>query len=287
MASAEDGAFTLRYPQGKVVPLLFDSPHSGTWYPEDFEPAQPPERYRRAEDMYVDELFAAAPGLGIPLMACRVGRSYCDVNRAADDLDPAAVREADGLSLAPGPKARLGKGVIWTATPPDGAPLLARPPTGAMVVARLARVWQPYHDGLSALFERVRRETGAAHVYHLDLHSMQPLANVMHEDAGGAPRPDIVLSDREGTSCAGDFIDATRAILLDLGFSVQINDPFRGAEILRRHGDPASGRHSLQIEVNRALYMDVETYRKTDGFASLCSRLEAFSARLRDWVAAR
>ena len=279
----EGASFDILRPAALASPLVLDSPHSGTLYPPDFRPAQPPECYRRAEDMYVDELFSAAPAFGLPLLRARFGRIYCDVNRAFDDLDPASLDDAGELNLAPSAKARLGKGVLWTATPPDGAPLLAGPVLRAEYLDRLERCWHPYHDALGELIA----ETRAAHgrVFHLDLHSMQPVANAMHEDAVGSLRPDIVLSDREGTSAGVGYLEAARALLLDLGFSVAVNDPFKGAEILRRHGNPARGVHSLQIEVNRALYMDVETYGKTARFSETRARLSAFIGSLGDWAA--
>lgn len=275
----------IRRPAQVLAPLVLDSPHSGTVYPEDFDPLQPPSRYRRAEDMYVDELFGAAPDLGMPLLAACFGRIYCDVNRAFDDLAPETLADGDELVLAPSAKARLGKGVVWTATPPDGAPLLASALARCDYEARLERCWRPYHAALADLLAETRGAAGA--VYHLDLHSMQPVANAMHEDETGGLRPDIVLSDREGRSCAGGFIEEARRILLDLGFSVAINDPFKGAEILRQHGNPDAGVHSLQVEVNRALYMDVESFEKTADFSDTQERLTRFQRDLRDWVAAR
>jgi N-formylglutamate amidohydrolase len=275
----------IRRPARVLAPLVLDSPHSGTVYPEDFDPLQPPSRYRRAEDMYVDELFSAAPDLGMPLLAARFGRIYCDVNRAFDDLAPETLADGDELVLAPSAKARLGKGVVWTATPPDGAPLLASALPRSDYEARLERCWRPYHAALADLLAETRGAAGG--VYHLDLHSMQPVANAMHEDETGGLRPDIVLSDREGRSCSAGFIAQARRILLDLGFSVAINDPFKGAEILRQHGNPDAGVHSLQMEVNRALYMDVESFEKTADFSNTRERLTRFLRELRNWVAAR
>jgi N-formylglutamate amidohydrolase len=275
----------IRRPARVLAPLVLDSPHSGTVYPADFDPLQPPSRYRRAEDMYVDELFSAAPDLGLPLLAARFGRIYCDVNRAFDDLAPETLADGDALVLAPSAKARLGKGVVWTATPPDGAPLLASALARADYEARLKRCWRPYHAALAGLLAETRGD--AAGVYHLDLHSMQPVANAMHEDATGGLRPDIVLSDREGVSCAAEFIEEAHRSLVNLGFSVAINDPFKGAEILRQHGNPEAGVHSLQIEVNRALYMHVESFEKTADFSNTRERLTQFMRDLRDWVAAR
>ncbi|MCA1241301.1 N-formylglutamate amidohydrolase [Stappia stellulata] len=275
----------IRRPARVLAPLVLDSPHSGTVYPEDFDPLQPPSRYRRAEDMYVDELFSAAPDLGMPLLAARFGRIYCDVNRAFDDLAPETLADGDELVLAPSAKARLGKGVVWTATPPDGAPLLASALPRSDYEVRLERCWRPYHAALADLLAETRGAAGG--VYHLDLHSMQPVANAMHEDETGGLRPDMVLSDREGRTCSAGFIAEARRILLDLGFSVAINDPFKGAEILRQHGNPDAGVHSLQIEVNRALYMDVESFEKTADFSNTQERLTRFLRELRDWVAAR
>lgn len=277
------GMIALRRPEGPAVALVLDSPHSGTVYPDDFRPVQPPARYRMTEDMYVDELFADGPALGMALLAARFARAYCDVNRAETDLDPASLDDAAGLALAPSPKARLGKGVFWTATPPDGAPLLAGPVRRADYEARLGRCHRPYHAALGALIDGARGASGVVH--HLNLHSMQPVANAMHEDATGSRRPDIVLSDREGTSSGPGFLAAARALFLAEGFTVAVNDPFKGAEILRRHGRPAAGVHSLQVEVNRALYLNPDDFARSPRFAETRARLGRVLAGLRDWVA--
>lgn len=282
-ALRDEETIEIRPAEGPSVALVLDSPHSGTWYPDDFRAIEPPERYRRSEDMYVDELFGAGPSLGMPMLVARFARAYCDVNRARDDLDPEVLDDAEGVHLAPSAKARLGKGVIWTATPPDGAPLLAGPVRRQDFEARIERCWDPYHAALARLLAESRDARGR--VFHLDLHSMQPVANVMHEDATGSRRPDMVLSDREGTTASPDYLEAARSLLSGLGFKVAVNDPFKGAEILRRHGNPAKGVHSLQIEVNRALYMDVEGYARSDRFGETQARLTQFLKGLRDWVA--
>lgn len=282
-ALRDEETIEIRPAEGPSVALVLDSPHSGTWYPDDFRAIEPPERYRRSEDMYVDELFGAGPSLGMPMLVARFARAYCDVNRARDDLDPEVLDDAEGVHLAPSAKARLGKGVIWTATPPDGAPLLAGPVRRQDFEARIERCWDPYHAALARLLAESRDARGR--VFHLDLHSMQPVANVMHEDATGSRRPDMVLSDREGTTASPDYLEAACSLLSGLGFKVAVNDPFKGAEILRRHGNPARGVHSLQIEVNRALYMDVEGYARSDRFGETQARLTQFLKGLRDWVA--
>lgn len=276
------GIFDLRLPERLAAPLVLDSPHSGTIYPPDFAPVQPASRYRRAEDAFVDDLFGAAPALGLPLLACRFARIYCDVNRGADDLSPEAVAGDPGFTLTPTAKAMLGKGVIWTATPPDGAPLYADRLAAPDVAHRIDTCWRPYHDALAGLCDAVHAEAGV--LYHLDLHSMQATANPMHEDALGSVRPDIVVSDRDGTTADPAFTEAARAALAGLGFEVCLNDPYKGAEIVRVCGRPAEGRHSIQIEVNRRLYMDEETLEKTAEYAETKARLTLFLERMRDWL---
>ncbi len=276
------GLFDIVTPANLLAPLVLDSPHSGTLYPDDFGANQPPSRYRRAEDMYVDDLFSAAPGLGLPLLACRFARIYCDVNRAADDLAAETIDGGETLDLNPSTKARLGKGTIWMATPPDGAPLYGRKLKAAEIRHRIENYWKPYHEALKALIDGVHEDAGV--VYHLNLHSMQARANPMHEDAPGSMRPDIVLSDREGQTCRAEFIATVREMLASLGFDVRINDPYKGAEIVRVSGAPEAGRHSLQIEINRRLYMDEASFEKSSLYPDTKAKLTLFVKRLGEWV---
>jgi N-formylglutamate deformylase len=268
----------IRRPVAQTTPLVLDSPHSGSVYPDDFRPACGPEQYRRAEDMDVDVLFDAAPASGAVLLAARFGRIYCDVNRTMDDLEPAAVRGELGMALRPTAKARLGKGVIWQAVPPEGAPLYDAPLEAAAVRQRLEACWMPYHASLAALLDETQARFGR--VYHLDCHSMQAVSNVMHEEGAGRARPDIVLSDRDGASAGLAFRETARRLLEVEGFAVAINDPYKGAEIVRRHGEPARGRHSLQLEVNRRLYMDEARLERTGEFAATQARLGRFLTAL-------
>ena len=277
------GLFDVRLPERLSAPLVFDSPHSGTLYPPDFTPCQPERRFRRAEDMHVDDLFADAPSLGYPLLACLFPRIYCDVNRAADDIAPDAVEGGHELSLSPSAKAFLGKGTVWTKTPPDGAPLYDRPLTAGEVARRIERCWHPYHEALAGLLAAVKAK--AQCVYHVNLHSMQTVANPMHEDKPGTRRPDMVVSDREGTTCRPEFTQAARNILEDLGYRVTVNDPFKGAEIVRVSGRPQDGRHSLQLEINRGLYMNEETYERLPRYGETKAKLTEFARRLGSWVA--
>lgn len=275
------GILELRLDQPVSAPLVLDSPHSGRTPPADFAPACGPEAWRRAEDMDVDQLMASAPAIGLPLVAAAFPRIYLDVNRARDDIEPATIKGSLAFTPRPSAKAALGKGLVWLAVPPDGQPLYAAPLTAAEIEARIARCWHPYHAALAATLDAVHERFGKA--YHLNCHSMQAVSNAMHEEGPGRPRPDIVLSDRLGTTCDPAFTAAARAILEGLDFHVQVNDPYQGAEIVRRHGHPQRGRHSLQLELNRRLYMEEATLARTDRFSETQGRLATFLAELARW----
>ncbi|MEO1105788.1 MAG: N-formylglutamate amidohydrolase, partial [Pseudomonadota bacterium] len=214
------------------VPLLLDSPHSGANYPTDFEPIPAMTRVRRAEDFAVDELFGAAPELGVPLYKALFPRIYVDVNRARSDIDPRSVTGALPFAPAPTAKAALGKGVIWMEAPPppQRTPLYVRPLAAEEVVRRLDTNWTPYRDGLAAHLEAIRATHGRA--FYLDCHSMQSVSTTMHEEGAGIPRPQIVLGDRDGTSCDPAFTRAVAQALEAEGFQVAINKPYKGADLV-------------------------------------------------------
>ncbi len=250
-----------------LTPLVLDSPHSGEIAPADFCPAVSRTAWLHAVDRYVDQLFAAAPALGVPLIRAVFPRIYLDVNRALDDLDPACLADGWDQPFAPSAKARLGKGLVWMNTPPNAAPLYATRLKRQEVKFRIERYYHPYHDRLAALINRSHGRHGFS--LHLNCHSMQSVSHQMHEEGAGVSRPDFILSDRESTTCGSKMVGAVEEYLVNLGYSVEVNTLFKGAEIVRRHGCPDNGRHSLQIEINRALYMDETTLSKTAGFDKL------------------
>ncbi len=263
---------------GELAPLVLDSPHSGEVAPEDFQPAVPKSAWLHAADRYVDGLFADAPSLGVPLLRAQFPRIYLDVNRAVDDLDSAGISDGWDTDLAPSAKARLGKGLVWINVPPNAGPLYDAPLSRNAIKQRIERCYHPYHDELEALIDRAHARHGYA--LHLDCHSMQSISHRMHEEGAGVARPDFILSDREGTTCSSNMVDAVNDCLTGKGYRVEVNTLFKGAEIVRRHGRPADGRHSLQIEINRALYMDETTLLKTDGFEGLKAVMTGLVQRL-------
>jgi N-formylglutamate amidohydrolase len=252
------GVLWRRDPETTELPLVFDSPHSGSVYPEDFGFTCPLANLRRAEDCYVDELYGAAPGFGATLIAALFPRSYLDPNRAADDLDPALIYGALPRELTPRPSTRVG--LIRRYARP-GMPIYDRRLDAAEIVGRIERYHAPYHHALDEACDRLHAKFGA--VWHIDCHSMPSRPN--HAGEHG----DFVLGDRDRTSCAPEFTDFVAGILRGMGYDARINEGYKGVEIVRRQGRPAEGRHSLQIEVDRALYMDQRSLEKSPGFERL------------------
>lgn len=250
--------------RGRVVPVVFDSPHSGADYPSDFNHVIPIDKLRRAEDMYVDELFADAPAHGATLIAALFPRSYIDPNRSLEDLDPELLADSWPSPVRPGEKARLGHGLIWRLCPPD-MNLYIEKLSPDQVRGRIDGYWRPYHEALRQALDELYEQFGA--VWHLNCHSMPSMSRGPFVNGGG--QPDFVLGDRDGTTASPDFVHLVGDCLCDMGYSVKINDPYKGVELVRAYSNPSLGRHSLQIEINRALYMDEATFERLPRFRAL------------------
>lgn len=267
------------------VPLVFDSPHSGTNYPDDFGHAVDPLKLRHAEDTHVHDLWAAAVLSGAVLLHAHFPRSYIDPNRAADDMDPTQIEGVFPRPLNPGIKSGLGIGLCWTREPPGGGPLYDRKLTAAEIVHRLDTYHRPYQRQLRALLDAAHDRWGA--VWHVNCHSMQEVASAMSTQLRGTARPDFVLGDLDGASCEPRLTEVVRNYLITRGYSVAVNDPYKGMELIRANGDPSQGRHSMQIEVNRKLYMNEETREPNDGYRALQETFTDLSRHLAAYVAAQ
>jgi N-formylglutamate deformylase len=274
------GVLWRRDPETAEVPLVFDSPHSGAHYPEDFRYNCALENLRRAEDGYVDELYAAAPSHGATLIAALFPRSYLDANRAVDDIDDALIDGAWPSPLRPSHKTRAGLGLVRRVVRP-GVPIYDSKLPAAEILSRIERCHTPYHRVLDDACTRLHRDFGV--VWHINCHSMPSKRSA--RDIG---RPaDFVLGDRDGTTCAREFTDFVAAVLRRRGYDVRINEIYKGVEIVKRQGRPEVRRHSLQIEVDRALYMDQKTLEKNAGFAQVQSDITHLIGALREFAEGR
>lgn len=272
--------FLVHGPTPALRPVVLDSPHSGCVFPADFGAAVSEFDLRDGEDSFIDELWRPATERGIPLLAAQFPRTYLDVNRHAGDIDLALLDAPWPHAHQPSGKARIGKALLWR-TLDDGRAIYDRLLSVAEVQRRIERCHQPYHQALRGLMDAAHARFGV--VYHLNCHSMNAVSGVMGEGGAGVARADMVLGDRDGTSCAPAFTAFVHEVLSAQGYDVRVNDPFKGVELVRAHSDPAAGRHSLQLEVNKRLYMDEATRERHAGFdklqADLMALLDAIDRR--------
>ena len=265
-------AFLCHEPDGTRVAVVLDSPHSGTDYPEDFRPAVAITELRRAEDAYVDELYACGPGFGATLIAARFPRSYIDPNRSILDIDASLLDAPWPGPAALSRKTQLGIGLIWRVLD-NGEPIYARKLAVEEVRRRITHFHQPYQKAVKDALDETHAHFGS--VWHMNCHSMPAVSSVVSEEGPGRHRADFVLGDRDGTTCEPGFTAFVAGMLSDMGYDVKVNDPYKGVELVRAFSDPTAGRHSLQIEVNRKLYLDERTGLKLPGFARLAGDIEA------------
>jgi N-formylglutamate deformylase len=274
-------AFRIETPIVDPVPLIFDSPHSGSIYPDDFNHAIERMTLRRSEDAHVDEIFSGVTACGATLLHALFPRSYIDPNRNSDDIDVTMIEGGWPHEVNPTSKTLTrGVGLIWKDMKAFG-PIYDGQLSQEQVKSRLETCWRPYHQALAALLDEAHRKHGR--VVHIDCHSMASMGDRTTED-GAVPRPDFVVSDREGTTCASEITDLVVDHLRGAGYSVAINDPYKGFELVRRHGRPAEQRHSLQIEINRALYMDEANLSKRPGFRQIEIEMVNLAQELRNWL---
>ncbi|SCU97667.1 N-Formylglutamate amidohydrolase [Cupriavidus necator] len=262
--------YSLTEPAGTALPLVVDSPHSGLVHAETLPLAAPPEALLTGWDAYVDQLFAHAPMVGGTLLCAGFPRWMVDVNRARNDIDPALIDGAMPYAVQPSDKSGRGMGVLRRLALP-GVPVYAAPLSPDMAEYLLKTYYDPYHSALSGLLAQHHARSGT--VWHIDCHSMKSRGNAMNVD-NGAERPDFVISNGDGATCSDAFIDLVAQCLRGYGYRVGINWPYKGAELIRAYADPAHGRHCLQIEINRALYMDEARFSPHQGFAVLRGHLD-------------
>ena len=269
-------AFQLCEPRQVQGPVVFASPHSARDYPRDLirNSVLELEALRSSEDAYVDLLVRAAPDHGAPLLLGGAPRAYVDYNRAAAELDPALIAGISRGTL--NPRVASGLGVIPRVVS-RGRAIYRGKISRAEAEHRLATFWHPYHTRLAQLLDAQRRAFGQAIL--LDMHSM-PHEAVTAEARRTGRRPDIVIGDRFGASAAPEIVSAIEAAFTDAGLHVARNAPFAGAYIVQAYGRPAIGQHAVQIEIDRALYLDETRMIPHDGFDAFQQVMDGIVASL-------
>jgi N-formylglutamate deformylase len=271
-----DPPFEVIEPAVVKAPVLFNSPHSGSAYPRDFLGVCRLDMatLRRSEDSFVDELVAGVVKNGFPLLRAHFPRCFVDVNREPYELDP-RMFEGRLPSFANTRSMRVAGGLGTVARVVGDAQEIydQRIPVDD-ALRRIESLYKPYHRTLRRLFSRLHRDFGAAVL--IDCHSMPSTAG--HKDE--RPRPEFVLGDRYGTSCVGVVADVVERTLRGLGYSVSRNKPYAGGFITEHYGNPAAGLHAIQLEINRALYMDERRYVRSNTFLALASDMEVLARRL-------
>ena len=259
-----------------TTPLVLDSPHSGTRYPEDFDYVCDLATLRRAEDTHVEKLYAFAPPLGVAWVEAHFPRSYLDANRDVTEIDESMLSgpwrgpvatESRVLS-----KVRLGKGLIWRCTD-DGVPIYAAPLNPAILEARIEQCWKPYHAAVARAIDAAHARHGYS--IHINCHSMPAVASSHATEFPGEAHADFVVGNRDETTSSAALARRVCDHLASFGYAVSYNHPYKGVELVRRHSRPAQHRHSIQLEINRKLYMDERTLELTPGFAFLQRHLRS------------
>lgn len=277
-SSPKPQAYRLYEPSAPALPLVVDSPHSWLKCPPGVNVAAPESTLMTGCDAYVDELFDHVPAVGGTLISACFPRWLVDANRARTDIDVELLAEAWPHKVNPTEKVKLGMGVVRRYAVP-GVPVHGGPLPVATVEGWLRDFYDPYHEVIRSELDNAYASHEA--VWHINCHSMKSVGNAMNTD-NGKTRPDFVVSNRDGKTSSAEFLHVLAAVLRNEGFNVGVNDPYKGAHLIDAYSNPDQKRHSVQIEVNRALYMDQQTFEKNQGFASVQKKM----AELIDEVAA-
>ncbi|MEM6322675.1 MAG: N-formylglutamate amidohydrolase [Pseudomonadota bacterium] len=255
-------AYTLTRPEVQTTAVIFASPHSGRDYPWDFmrRSVLDERAIRSSEDAFVDLLFSSAIEFGAPLLAATAPRAYVDLNRSADELDPALI---EGVRRSVhNPRVTSGLGVIPRVVA-NGRAIYRGKLTQSDARTRLQEFWHPYHDCLQKLLDQSLALHGRAIL--IDCHSM-PREAIDSVGTQGMPHPQIVLGDRFGAAASSDVVDQVEAAFASAGLRVARNAPFAGAYTAQHYGRPSRDQHVIQVEIDRSLYMNESLVRPNTNF---------------------
>jgi N-formylglutamate amidohydrolase len=249
-------------PRRILTPVVVASPHSGRHYPAEFLRASVLDEraIRSSEDAFMDMLVEEAPRLGAPVIAAEYPRAWLDLNRSPEEMDPAVVEGVGRVVQTP--RISSGLGVIPRVVA-NGRAIYRGKLSRAEAEARIAQVWRPYHGALDGLLGEAEAEFGESVL--LDFHSM-PHEALDSVSRPGQRRPEVVLGDRFGASASGEIVEALEAGFAAEGLCVIRNAPFAGAFVTQHYGRPSRGRHAVQVEIDRSLYMNERTLRPNADF---------------------
>ncbi|MCP5085364.1 MAG: N-formylglutamate amidohydrolase [Rhodobacteraceae bacterium] len=272
--------FYLNLPETISTGVVFGSPHSGRDYPADFIKASSltMAQIRSSEDAFVDELFASATRFGAPLLAASTPRAYVDLNRGANELDPAVVE--DVIPIGNNPRVSSGLGVIPRVVA-EGRVIQFGKISRVQADERVRQYYHPYHNQLRELLDTTRNAFGQ--VLLIDCHSM-PHEALTHTSRVFGQTPEVILGDRFGSSCDSQIVDQIEMFFTQAGFRVARNSPYAGAYISQTYGRPSSNRFALQVEIDRSLYMDEAAITKSDKFDQTRQRLEGVIEQICDFA---
>ncbi len=282
--SSSQPAFVLHRPRELLLPLVFSSPHSGRCYPPDLIAASrlSPDRLRRSEDAYVEELFQGVVAFGAPLLAARFPRAYVDLNREPYELDPDLFDDAlPGFANTRSLRVLGGLGTIARVVG-DAEEIYHRRLSVAEAMTRIETFYWPYHAALRDLIEQARERFGFAIL--IDCHSM-PSSSAAEGASAGETRAQFVLGDRFGASCASELTRLVEQRLTGMGYAVALNRPYAGGYITEHYGAPGRGVHALQLEINRSLFTNEADLTLTDGFEPMRAAVMSLADGLADYCA--
>lgn len=271
-------AYNLFMPEIRTTSVVFSSPHSGSNYPRSFirRTVLDERTLRSSEDAFVDRLFDSAPHQGAPLLTAIAPRAWIDVNRSADELDPALI---EGLKVSShNPRVASGLGVVPRVVA-NGRSIYRGKMSLKEAEDRIKEYWTPWHDALTALMDDSEALFDEAIL--IDCHSMphEALESVNHSRSAW---PDVVLGDRFGAAASSDIVDKIEAAITSAGLKVARNAPFAGAFVTQSHGRPARNRHVIQVEIDRSLYMNEQQIRPNNNFAAFKALIDRVVADVTD-----
>jgi len=269
-------AFHLTHPERRTSSVVFASPHSGRDYAWSFlrKTALDQHQVRSSEDAFVDQLFEAAPRFGAPLLKAGAPRAFVDLNRSEDELDPALI---EGVRKAGhNPRVASGLGVIPRVVA-NGRPIYRGKLSRGEADRRIETYWRPYHEALAAQLDQAYLMFGQSVL--IDCHSM-PHEAMDAVVRMGAKRPDVVLGDRFGAAASDEVVSRIEAAFQAAGLVVVRNTPFAGAYITQQYGRPSRNRHAVQVEIDRALYMNEQLIRPNGNFETFKRLIEGVIAEV-------